>query len=238
MSDVRIYVEQNKILDFITLTEKSVTHKLKSVLRFKNGDKVKIFDGKGKEYVYRIENLDKKTIALKKERISVDNKVPKRGMVLGFPVMRESKIDFILQKGTELGVSKFIPFICQRSLKVKDLDKKDIRWQKIVLEAVRQSDRVWIPQVNKVMDFSQILALKYENKIAGSITSTLKLNKLNKKDKDIFFIVGPEGDFSQREYSQLAKNKFDLITLSKNILRTETAAIFGCGLLSYYFDLE
>lgn len=237
MSKVRIYVEQSEVSDFIALTEKSVIHKLKTVLRFKNGDKLRIFNGKGKEYSCRIEDLGRKKIILKKEIILVERKAPQKELVLGFPVMRESKIDFILQKATEVGVSRFIPFTCERSLKLKQTERKNSRWLKIILEAVRQSDRLWIPKIDSILDFSRIISLKYENKIAGGIKSKNTLDKINMKNSDILFMVGPEGDFSSEEYEQLKARDFDFITLSKNILKTETAAIFGCGLLSYYFDL-
>ncbi|MCQ9204911.1 MAG: 16S rRNA (uracil(1498)-N(3))-methyltransferase [Omnitrophica bacterium] len=236
MCKARVYIEPAQINDNISLGDKDIIHKLKDVLRLKKGERVLIFDGAGKEYSYTIANLDKKKALFNKCKVLMDEKPPNKKVILGFPVARESKINFILQKGTELGVYEFIPFLCQRSLSAKPSQKKIQRWSKIVIEATRQSQRLWVPRVNSILDFAEIAVLKYKTKLAASIAGKSIPEKISEGYNEILFVVGPEGDFSPEEYSDLKKNGFNFISLSSNILRVETAAIFGSGLLKYFLD--
>jgi 16S rRNA (uracil1498-N3)-methyltransferase len=234
MSKTRIYIEPGQIADRIRLSDKGLIHKINNVLRLKESDKLYIFDGQGKEYLYSITKAEKKAVWLKKQNLSLEKPLGKRKITLAFPLVREERIDFILQKATEFGVSEFIPFTCQRSLNQKVSSNKLKRWQRIVIEAARQSERLWIPKVKAVTSFQAITESNYPVKIAGAIKGKSLEKILTKQTKDILIVVGPVGDFSPQEFSLLAKSRFKFLKLSSYILRVESAAAFAVGLVNYF----
>ena len=231
MSKVRIYIEPQSIKDSIEVKDKKIIHKIKDVLRLKSSDYVYIFDGEGKEYIYKIRGIDKGRVVLEKGRQEREEPAVSKGIVLGFPILREEKIDFILQKATELGVTVFLPFISERSLQIKPSGSKIKRWEKIIIEAVRQSGRLWIPEVYEAEVLSEIAKKDYSLKIAASIDGDSPDKVLSKKTNEVLIIVGPEGDFSPLEYKELKASGFKFIKLSPYILRTETTAIFAAGII-------
>ncbi|MFH1505038.1 MAG: RsmE family RNA methyltransferase [Candidatus Omnitrophota bacterium] len=238
MSKIRIYIEPERIGDLIEIGDRDIVHKLKNVLRLKEKESVYIFDGKGKEYIYTIKNIEKKRIIIEKSLASRLKLIPKKKIILAFPLTKESKIDFILQKATELGVSGFIPYVCERSLKAKPLVSKIQRWKRIVMEAVRQSEALWPPFVENIYDFQKLAESSYELKLAASIEGERIEDVLNSASKEILIIIGPEGDFSPSEFKDLEKNNFKFINLSSNLLKVETAAIFSAGLVKYFLGDE
>jgi len=234
MSKIRIYIEKEYISKSIIIKEKELLHKIKNVLRCKNNETIYIFDGCGKEYSAKLEYF-KNNVLLSNIELTRSQEPPLYKITLGFPILKEEKIDFILQKSTELGAWNFIPFISQRSLKVVVKNKLE-RWRKIIIEATRQSDRLWIPTLNNVLKFNEILDKKYSIKFFANKEGKKINNLLDKNYTDILVIVGPEGDFSEDEYSLLIKNDFLPLNLSKNILRVETASIFAVGILNYFLN--
>lgn len=232
MSKIRVYIPSQSIKEIIEISENETIHKIKNVLRLKQDDFIGIFDGKGKEYSYDLIEIKKNAIYLKKNRLERKQDCQKRKIILGFPLTREEKIDFILQKATELGVSDFMPFISERSINVKPSASKLERWKKIILEATRQSGRLWMPALNNVIEFSEVCKCHYPIKLAAAIKGADPDNLTPIDAKEILVLIGPEGDFSKKEYDSLAKNNFKFIKLSDNILRVETAAIFAAGLLN------
>jgi 16S rRNA (uracil1498-N3)-methyltransferase len=232
MSKIRIYISAKEIKENLRIEEKEVIHKIKDVLRLGKNSKIYIFDGEGKEYLYKIKEIKKNRLSLERENLIREENSPENKLILGFPLLREEKVDFILQKCTELGISKFYPFICERSIRKEPNFLKLKRWQKIIKEATRQSNRLWLPHLEKVKDFKEIVRLKFSLKLVSSQNAGYLENSLKEK-KEIFIIVGPEGDFSDQEYKILKENNFIFFKLSPYILRTETAAIFSVGLISY-----
>lgn len=238
MSKVRVYIEPGKIRDLIEIEDKDTVHKLKNVLRLKEGEQVYVFDGKGKEFLYEVKSVDKKKITIKRGSVSRQNPAPRKKIVLAFPLTKEGKVDFILQKATELGVSGFIPYVCERSIKAKPSVSKLERWKKIVMEAVRQSEALWPPFVENIHGFNKLLESGYEVKLAASIEGKKIEDILDDKNKEVLIVIGPEGDFSPSEFKDLEKNNFKLVKLSSNLLKVETAAIFSAGLANYFLNDE
>lgn len=235
MPKIRIYIESKDISDFIEIKGSSIIHKIRNVLRLEKGDSLYVFDGQGSEYQCRIEAISKKSVSIKRESLSKSSPASDRRIILGFPLVKEDKIDFILQKSTELGVEGFIPFACERSLKVKVTDKKLERWERIIIEALRQSERLWMPSLEEVLDFQEIVNVSHKIKLVASIKGEKISSILNGQEKEIFILVGPEGGFSPSEYSKLEDNNFKFLKLSSHILRVETASIFSVGLVNYPF---
>ena len=235
MSKVRLYIEPDKVSKIVKMEERSLVHKIKDVLRLGIDDKLYIFDGQGKEYLYQIKEITKKLIRLEQGKLQRQEKSPKKELTLGFPLIGEGRVDFILQKCTELGVSGFIPFVCERSARVKSAKKLD-RWKRIIIEATRQSERLWIPSLSNILEFDQLPKLNYKVKLAGFINGepVEKISGLGKED--IFIAIGPVGDFSPNEYERLKESGFRFIKLAPNLLRVETAAMVSVGLVRYFLD--
>lgn len=236
MSKARIYVKPQEIADFIQIKEKALLHKLCSVLRLKKGDEILVFDGKGKEYLYSIEELEKKCILAKRGAIAQKRSSLKKKVILAFPLIREERADFILQKATELGVAGFVPFTCERSIKYGPSVKKKQRWNRIITEATRQSQGLWLPFLEDVASFNELIKRNHKLKLAGSFGGKNLESLLSKGVEEVFIVVGPEGDFSLSEYAKLKDNKFKFVKLSSNILRVETACMFSVGLIKYFLD--
>ena len=236
MSKIRIYIQSKDINDFIEIKDNSLLHKIRNVLRLKKEDSLYLFDGQGKEYLYIIKEITRKSVLIKRQSLSENSLVRDRKIILGFPLTREDKIDSILQKATELGVGSFIPFTCERSLRVKINDKKLERWRKIISEALRQSEGLWMPTLQEVLDFQEIASIGYKVKLAASVKGEKLSSILNSQEKETFILIGPEGGFSSSEYSLLEANNFRFLKLSSHILRVETASIFSIGLINYFCD--
>jgi len=234
MAKVRIYIQPKDINDFVEIKDKNLIHKIRNVLRLNNGDIVYVFDGQGKEYVYQIETIAKKSVLIKKEKLSVNSTTRGKRIILGFPLVKEDKISFILQKATELGVDYFIPFTSQRSMRINLSDKKIEKWKRIILEALRQSERLWMPTISKVLNFQEIIKSNHKVKLAASIDGDKINTILTGREEEVLVVVGPEGGFSSFEHSELEKNNFKFFKLSSHILRVETASLFSVGLINYF----
>ncbi|MDD5080614.1 MAG: RsmE family RNA methyltransferase [Candidatus Omnitrophota bacterium] len=231
MSKIRFFVPEDfKDGKDIFITDKSLVHKAKNVLRLKPGDKVYIFNGNGGECLAALSEISKKSILFKDIKCLPVKPMPDSHLTLAFPVTMETKIDFILQKATELGIMRFVPFISQRSRRIKDPGAKKARWDKIIMEASRQSGRRWCPEIDSCVAFDDVLLRPEQQKIVAAIDGRypgdIKFNQTNS-----LFIFGPEGDFTDDEYEKLHANGFIFMKLSENILRVETAAFLGAGVI-------
>lgn len=214
-----------------------------SVLRMRRGEHLLLFDGKGAEYeaVIQDEHPDHVVLAIIKKEI-IDAGQVKITLAQSLPKAR--KMDFIIEKASELGATLIIPFFSERSVPRLSPDQalaKQSRWGKIALEAARKSHSRGIPAVEAVMSFSDML-LKAEEKALKIIfweeetDRHLKhLLQERKPDahKELFLVVGPEGGFA-REEIELAKEKgFYSVTLGKQILKVETAALAVLSIIQY-----
>ncbi|MCF7872811.1 MAG: 16S rRNA (uracil(1498)-N(3))-methyltransferase [Candidatus Omnitrophica bacterium] len=245
MAKIRLYIPPQEIKESIALDKRGPLHKLKNVLRLKKGQKIYIFDGNGKEWEYKIEKAKKKHIIINKIKKDRESARIKPKLTLGFPLIQEKKIDFILQKATELGVSEFIPYYSSRSRggsRAAPTISKIERWQKIIVEASRQSERLWLPRINQPLALDQLIKKNTDLKIVGAPREAplheppLPLLINTYKTKNILCIVGPEGGFCKKEIDNFQKHNCRPINLSLNVLRTETAAIFLSGLIKYLTD--
>ncbi len=237
MTKTRVYIESKDINDFIEVKDKNFVHKISNVLRLKKEDVLYVFDGQGKEYLCRIEAITKKSVLIKRDSLSASSAAVSKKIILGFPLVKENKIDFILQKATELGVDHFIPFVSQRSLRANVSEKKIEKWNRIIIEALRQSERLWLPSVSKVLDFEEIIKSNYKVKLAASVGGEKISTVLNGREREVLIVVGPEGGFSPLEYSELENNNFKFFKLSSHVLRVETASLFSVGLINYFSNI-
>lgn len=231
------YFALEKTNNKIFLTPDDEYH-IKKVMRMKINDIIEVvYDDK----LYRaiIKNIDNIEIEVLEELKQVDDKYPKISLII--PNLKEQKIDLILQKGTEIGISEFIIVPYERSVVKYDERKEKVklaRWQKICKEASEQSMRIDIPLINIEKDWKfidKIEGLKLvcsTNERNNYIKSVLK--KINDCDK-ITLAIGPEGGITPKEEAYLEERGFKKITLGTQIMRVETVPIFLASVIRYEF---
>jgi 16S rRNA (uracil1498-N3)-methyltransferase len=225
----------------ITVSGEDVRH-IGAVLRMKTGDELLLCDGKGTEYSVRIARLDRSGI-----RTEIVNTTRRQlacpRVTLGQGLPKSDKMDWIVQKATELGVSRIVPLVTERTIvKIRDEEKRIARWQKIAREAAMQSNRTDIPNVEAIRAFSDFL------RTPDTELQTLKLlpweegtepigNVLpgNRAVTHIMVLIGPEGGFSPAEAEVARGREFHLVSLGPNILRTETAAVAALSIIGYEY---
>lgn len=225
----------------ITITGEDARH-IGAALRMTPGEKLLLCDGQGSEYISTITSITRSEIVaeiLESSRTAI--LLPRITLCQGLP--KSDKMDLIVQKATELGVASIVPLITERTvLKLKDKEKRAARWQKICREAAMQSNRPDIPAIEPVVSLPDyvgtlraepgtLLLLPWEEG-TEPIKNVLKQNR---DVHDIVVLIGPEGGFSRKE-TDLANGKgIHLVSLGRNILRTETAALAVLSMLAYEY---
>ena len=236
MSNIRLYYPGTIVENSTNLLSKEHTHYLTNVMRLKRGSNVNLFNKDG-EWLSEIVFLDRDRVEVKSlNKIKESSK--STNVELAICLVKKTSMEIILQKATELGIAKIIPIISERT-EVKDLNIE--RAKKIVVEATEQSNQLNVPDIEepqKLKDFINSLDGN-TNLFFADINTEKKIdNKIIEKSKKISLLVGPEGDFSPNEREMiLAKDNAISFSLSKNILRTETAAISAISLINYSLNL-
>jgi len=233
MSRTRIYIEPQLIQPQIRLAQRDTVHKLRDVLRLEKENQLYVFDGQGNEYLYRIDDFDRRQLLISQEKASRRQTKPGHELILAFTPLNEEKTAYLLQKAVELGADAFVPFSCERSLKNKVTADRSSRWRRIIIEACRQSERLWLPRMLPPAAFRDILGFDAGLRIVATIDGRPAQEILPQKPLDTIIAVGPTGDFSRSEYEQLRQCGFSFLKLSENMLRVETAAAFAVGVLNY-----
>ena len=212
------------------------SYHIKKVMRMNLGDKIEIVDNE-KVFICELISLDPvKAKIIKEEEMNNEND---KKIILVQSMINETKMDYVLQKGTELGINEFYVFKAKNSV-VKENDKsskKIIRWQKIVKEASEQSKRNIIPKVNDIVDISRLCKIEADVKLlltVNELTKNIKkvLKEIKKYDT-LIIVVGPEGGFTKEEEETLIKNGYISTSLGKRVLRTETAGMVAVSMINY-----
>lgn len=218
----------------IMFSEQDVFH-ITKVMRCRVGEHIEIVLNK-KAYEAEIDSLNPVKIHLVSEELR-NNELPNE-LTLFCPLLKSDKVELVIQKATEIGVSKIIFFDCSRSivrLTQKDFDKKILRYNLIAKEASEQCHRNVIPQIIGLISFSNIVKYKSNLNLLAYELESGKSNTIYKeliRNNSVSFIFGPEGGFEQKEVDYLVNNGFKLISLGKRILRAETASIYALSLIS------
>jgi 16S rRNA (uracil1498-N3)-methyltransferase len=219
-----------------------IARQMKNVLRIGVGEKVEVLDNLGKEYLVEIElSKDNPTGKIIEEKENESE--PDVHLTLLFGLTQREKVEWILQKATEIGASQFVPLVTERSLirGVGIVQSKLNRWRSILKEAAEQSGRGLIPDLENPVDFSQGLDYAKEIDLAlfaweGEEKEGLRKIMIEGQYRKIGLMIGPEGGFSEQEQQQAIKQGWRSITLGKRILRMETAALVGCALIIHTFE--
>ena len=236
---IRLYFSDKIQSDLVAHLQKEQSHYLKDVMRLKAGDTFSVFNSEG-EWSACVQNYEKKSTKIKILEKARDKK-NEQNIWLAFTPIKQNPLNFIIQKGTELGVQKFIPILSERSA-VKDINVERIK--KVIIESAEQSNRISVPEITKLENLKNFL-ISFPKK--GCLVfcdincdkSDLK-NILSKKDiGPICILIGPEGDFSENERKLIIDLKQSKsISLAKNILRAETAAVVAVTLANYHLNLS
>lgn len=226
----------------ITVTDEDVRH-IATVLRMKTGDHLLLCDGRGTEYTVRISDINKS--AIKTNILGQTTREIRYPLItLGQGLLKSDKMDWIVQKATELGIASIVALITERTIvKVKDEEKRLVRWRKICREAAMQSNRADIPRVEGIQTFGDcvrsldpgpatLLLLPWEDG-----TKPIKdLLRERPGVKNIVVLIGPEGGFSVAEAALAQEKGFHAVSLGPNILRAETAAVVVVGMIGYEYS--
>lgn len=232
----RYFIKNYNHENIFTLNEDD-SHHIKNVMRMNLEDNIEIVYNNN-VYLCKIIDLKNNVRAQIIDTIECSSELSCH-ITIAQSLVNEQKMDFILQKTCELGVSEIIPVETSRSiinLKGKE-EKKLIRWNKIVKEASEQSKRNKIPVVNNIMGLKELINLDYDYKLlcaVNEMTTTIKrvLSNIKSCDK-ILFVIGPEGGFTKEEEQLLIDNGFTSISFGKRVLRSETASIYIMSIINY-----
>ncbi|HYK19972.1 MAG TPA: 16S rRNA (uracil(1498)-N(3))-methyltransferase [Pyrinomonadaceae bacterium] len=245
MSRRRFYAPPTAFADqTVTLGTDEARH-LRDVLRLENGDEVYLFDGGGKEFRCRVANVGRNAVKLRVEA-EVEPAKPESQLQLNLCIalLKGEKFDLVVQKATELGVSKIVPLITRYAdihlRDASDATKRVGRWQRIAVEAAKQSGRAFVPEITGPVGFESALVadglrVMFSERLGDSLETLPK----RPAPHSITALVGSEGGWSDEEIEAARARDFHVVTLGGRILRAETAAIAVTALLQHLFgDLK
>ena len=229
MSNIRLFFEKSLSLNLNSTLDKSQSHYLSKVMRINIGKSFSLFNQSG-EWEAKVENIDKgivEFLVIKKLRSANREKE----IWLAFAPIKLNYLNLMIQKATEIGVTRFIPLLTERTI-VRKLNEKRIN--KIIIEASEQSNRLKVPPLDKLTKLDTFLKTNQNaNIIFGDLNTDNK--KIDLKNKDpLCILIGPEGDFSIKERDNILKLKNILpLKINNNILRSETAAISMISIIRF-----
>ena len=236
MSNIRLFFSESLSINLKGKLDKSQSHYVNKVMRIKVNGVFSLFNSSG-EWEAKILNISKNIVEFNITK-QLRQKENDNELWLAFSPIKSNYFNFMIQKATELGITKFLPVIFDRSI-VRKINKT--RLDKIIIEATEQSNRIKIPFLEKPKSLKKFLS-DNKNKInlvfADLNSRNNKLDIKNLSKKPTCLIIGPEGDFSELEREIiLSFNNVTSIKINKNILRTETAAISSISIINYLMDL-
>ena len=229
MSNIRLFFKESLSLNFNSILDKSQSHYLSKVMRTKTSESFSLFNQSG-EWEAKVLNINRGIVeftVVKKLR-SAENE---KEIWLAFAPIKLNYLNLMIQKATEIGITRFIPILTERTV-VRKLNEKRIN--KIIIEASEQSNRLKVPSLDKLTKFDTFLKSNQNtNIIFGDLNTDNK--KLDLKNKDpLCILIGPEGDFSIKERENISKLKRIIpLKINDNILRSETAAISMISIISF-----
>ena len=231
------WIEKDKVI-----FKGDTSRQMRQVLRIRAGEKVEVLDNLGNEYQVEINPFDD-TLTGKILSKQKSTREPAIHLTLLFALAQREKVEWILQKATEIGVSRFVPLVTTRSL-VQDsvtVESKMERWKLILKEAAEQSGRGLIPELVSARNFSEGLEMiqkldlglfAWEQEEKEGLQDILHRKELRR----IGVIIGPEGGFTDEEYHQAVSAGWKSISLGRRILRMETAALVASALIISTFE--
>ena len=238
-SKIRLYFSGKIQSDLTSHLTKDQMHYVKDVMRLKAGDGLSVFNTQG-EWNATIEAYEKNGAIVKiLDKTRNKDKDNEKNIWLAFSPIKQNPLNFLIQKGTELGVQRFVPILSERTI-VKEINFERIR--KIIVEASEQSNRISVPEINKAESLKNFLSGFPKN--GCLIFCDINCDKNDLKDilskkiqGPVCVLIGPEGDFSEKERQLIIEKKeIYSLSLATNILRAETAAIAAVTIVNYHLN--
>ena len=233
MSNIRLFFSDTLLANMINKLDKDQSHYLSKVMRIKENEVFYLFNKEG-EWEAKVLGISKNTVEFKILKQLRQKEITKE-LWLAFSPIKSNYQNFMLQKATELGVTKFLPIIFDRTV-VRKINKD--RLEKIVIEASEQSNRISVPIIEGAQDLNSFLKKNSMNLIFTDLNSNIKkVDKSKFTDNPICIIIGPEGDFSEIEREKILSFKgVQPIKINENILRSETAVISAISIVNYVIN--
>ena len=232
MSNIRLFFSNSLSVNMNGKLDKSQSHYLTKVMRINENQVFSLFNTNG-EWVAKILRISKDIVEFKViKKLRQKEKV--KELWLAFSPIKSNYQNFMIQKATELGVTKFIPIIFERTI-VRKINIE--RFKKIVIEASEQSNRIDVPSIETTQDLDELLKNSMDLIFTDLNSSSTKLDKTKFTDRPICIIIGPEGDFSEAERVKIHSFKgVQPVKINENILRSETAVISAISIVNYVIN--
>ena len=233
MSNIRLFFSDTLSVNMIDKLDKGQSHYLSKVMRVKENEVFSLFNKEG-EWEAKVLGIFKNIVEFKIIK-QLRQKETLKELWLAFSPIKSNYQNFMLQKATELGVTKFLPIIFDRTV-VRKINKDRI--EKIVIEASEQSNRINVPIIEEAQDLNSFLKKNSMDLIFTDLNSNIKkIDKSKFTDKPVCIIIGPEGDFSETEKEKILSFKgVQPIKINENILRSETAVISAISIVNYVIN--
>ena len=230
MSNIRLFFPKSLSINLIDKLDKSQSHYISKVMRVKENEVFSLFNSSG-EWEAKILNISKSLVEFKITK-QLRQKENYKELWLAFSPIKSNYFNFMIQKATELGITKFLPIIFDRTI-VRKINRE--RLEKVIIEAAEQSNRIQVPNIEDSQNLRDFLDKCDVDLIFTDLNSDnnkVDLKKLSKKPTCI--VVGPEGDFSESEREEILSYKgVQAIKINENILRSETAVISAISIINY-----
>jgi 16S rRNA (uracil1498-N3)-methyltransferase len=233
MSNIRLFFSNLLSADMIDELDKAQSHYLTKVMRVRENEVFSLFNKDG-EWEAKILGISQSIVEFKTTK-QLRQKENTKELWLAFSPIKSNYQNFMIQKATELGVTKFLPIIFDRTV-VRKINKE--RLEKIVIEASEQSNRINIPSIESPQTLDIFLKKNSMDLIFTDLNSdNIKVDKSKLTDKPVCIIIGPEGDFSEAERDKILSFKgVQSVKINENILRSETAVISAISIVNYVIN--
>jgi 16S rRNA (uracil1498-N3)-methyltransferase len=233
MSNIRLFFKESLSLNLTAKLDKSQSHYVNKVMRIKVGEVFSLFNNRG-EWEAKILTISKSIVEFNITK-QLRQKENVKDLWLAFSPIKSNYFNFMIQKATELGVTKFLPIIFDRTI-VRKINKE--RLEKVIIEAAEQSNRINVPSIEEPQSLKDFLSNEKMDLIFTDLNSQNKKIDLDKlTNNPTCVIIGPEGDFSEEEREKILSFKgVQPIKINENILRSETAVISALSIVSYLIN--
>ena len=232
MSNIRLFYSKSLSLNLTDKLDKSQSHYVSKVMRIKENEVFSLFNNSG-EWEAKILNISKSIVEYNVTKQLRQKENPKE-LWLAFSPIKSNYFNFMIQKATELGVTKFLPVIFERTI-VRKINKE--RLEKVIIEAAEQSNRITVPSIEDPQKLKSFLNNDMDLIFTDLNTTNTKIDIKKLTTKPTCVIIGPEGDFSEEEREEILKfNDVQPIKINENILRSETAVISALSIINYVIN--
>ena len=229
MSNIRLFYSKSLSLNLTDKLDKSQSHYVSKVMRLKEKEVFSLFNISG-EWEAKIVNITKSIVEFNVTK-QLRQKENTKDLWLAFSPIKSNYFNFMIQKATELGVTKFLPIIFERTI-VRNINKE--RLGKVIIEAAEQSNRITVPSIEDPQKLKSFLNNDMDLIFTDLNTTNTKIDIKKLTTKPTCVIIGPEGDFSEEEREEILKfSGVQPIKINENILRSETAVISALSIINY-----